>query len=452
MEFLDKLVIPQSAEHMVLLKYLLVLTFILFISYFSLLFGSAILSIYFNRKAQKENNHKFSLFAKDLIDLVTFNKSVPFGLGFIPLLSSMFCYSQLLHQTQLKVPEFILLSLLFFIIGVILIYTYKYSFHLKDIFNYVRNAVANENDALYDDVKQYKVNSERLIKKSGKYGLIFLFITIYLFLGAVNLAIDSSSWGNSNDLLSVVFSLKTIISVLQFIAGSLLLTSGYFIYLHYRPNSERKIRDEEYSDYAKKTLLSIGLISTLILPLIIVAGVLIKPKDSLSFGVFGVSVILLFLVLIIANYFYFMIKKGTLNYSSSLIYLLILFFLFGIIKDQLAFDTSTKEQFARLADNYNKYEKKEKELLGGAVETKINGADIYNGRCIACHAFDHKVVGPPYNSVLPKYEGKEDELIKFILNPVKKNPDYPAMPNQGLKPAEAKAVAEWLLQTYKSGK
>ena len=32
---------------------------------------------------------------------------------------------------------------------------------------------------------------------------------------------------------------------------------------------------------------------------------------------------------------------------------------------------------------------------------------------------------------------------------MKKNPDYPAMPNQGLKPKEAEAIADYLMITYK---
>ncbi|MHB8905306.1 MAG: c-type cytochrome, partial [Melioribacteraceae bacterium] len=107
----------------------------------------------------------------------------------------------------------------------------------------------------------------------------------------------------------------------------------------------------------------------------------------------------------------------------------------------------TKMQTAILVKEYDSYEKKIQEEMG--VSTPISGADIYNGRCIACHNFDKKVVGPPYNSTLPKYEGKRDLLVKFILNPIKVNPDYPAMPNQGLKPKEAEAIADYLLKTYK---
>jgi cytochrome c1 len=58
------------------------------------------------------------------------------------------------------------------------------------------------------------------------------------------------------------------------------------------------------------------------------------------------------------------------------------------------------------------------------------------------------LVGPPYNEVLPKYVNNKDALVQFILNPQKINPAYPAMPNQGLKPNEARAVAEYILSTY----
>ncbi|MFA7229220.1 MAG: c-type cytochrome, partial [Melioribacteraceae bacterium] len=93
------------------------------------------------------------------------------------------------------------------------------------------------------------------------------------------------------------------------------------------------------------------------------------------------------------------------------------------------------------------YQQQLQEKMGTAAP--VSGLDIYNGKCIACHNFDRKIVGPPYNQTLPKYEGKKDLLVKYILNPVKINPEYPAMPNQGLKPNEADAVAEYLLTTYK---
>ncbi len=53
MDFLDNLVLHQSKEHMILLKYLLVLTFLILIPYLSLLAGSYSLSYYFRKKIRE---------------------------------------------------------------------------------------------------------------------------------------------------------------------------------------------------------------------------------------------------------------------------------------------------------------------------------------------------------------------------------------------------------------
>lgn len=162
---------------------------------------------------------------------------------------------------------------------------------------------------------------------------------------------------------------------------------------------------------------------------------------------FGAVIIALFILLLISVFYYFMLKESSTRYGNSVIYLFVIALAFLIIKDQFAFDTATKKQFILLTANYEEYQQKLQEKFG-LVEEIINAQEIYNGKCIACHQFDRRVVGPPYKEVLPKYEGKMEELTKFILNPVKINPDYPPMPNQGLKPKEAQAVAEYIMVTY----
>ena len=91
-----------------------------------------------------------------------------------------------------------------------------------------------------------------------------------------------------------------------------------------------------------------------------------------------------------------------------------------------------------------------KQLLAASGGAEISGEAIFQQKCQACHKWDVKLVGPPYKETLPKYEGKLDELVNFINNPVKKNPAYPPMPAQGLKPKEAKAVAKYIMESYKT--
>lgn len=443
MNFLDNIVLPQSEHHMVLLKYLLVLTFIILLPYLSTLFGSLVLSLYFKSKGSQQ--HKYSRFAKELIDQITFNKSISFALGITPLLSSAFCYAQLLHLTGLNVPEYILTSTLFFIVAIIFIYTYKYTFHLTDIFEYASDNVIKENK-IQDDLTFYKTRTAGLNRKSGIFGIIFLSISIYLFIAAIQLAADSPNWGSKNNLVGLIFSLKAILYFLQFIVASFAITAAVILYKYFRVNADKL--EGDYSNFVKNFSLKLGSVSTIILPLLIILNVMVKPVESFSYDVFGYALLALIVVLVLSILFYIMLKESSAKFASLLLYLFVVLFAFLILKDQYAFDTSTKKQFAILAANYVDYQQKVKKEFG-LVTDVINGADIYNGKCIACHQFDKKLVGPPYNETLPKYEGKKDELIKFVLNPIKVNPDYPSMPNQGLKPKEAEAVVEYLLNTYK---
>lgn len=446
MDFLDNLVLPQSAHHMVLLKYLLVLTFILFIPYISILFGSLTFSLYFRKKASGANENKYYKLSKDLIDLITFNKGVAFALGIVPLLSAAFCYAQLLHMTELNVTGYLFVSLVFLIVSLLLIYTYKYTFHLKDIFEFA-SAKKSDNEVITEQVNVYKTKTTAINQKTGVYGWITLFISTYLFVAALQLAVDSERWSELNNFLGLVFSSSALVYFLQFILFSFGLTSSAVLYKYYRVNSGGTEKDPKYLEFVKQFSLKLGLIVSILLPAVIVIGILIKPGISYSYDVFGAATVALFIILLISVFYYFMLKESDARFSSSVIYLFVIALAFIIIKDQFAFDTSTKKQFAFLAVNYEEYQTKLQEEFGLAAET-INAADIYNGKCIACHQFDRKVVGPPYNETLPKYEGKMEQLVQYILNPVKVNPEYPPMPSQGLKPKEAEAVAEYLMTTY----
>ncbi|CAF3776282.1 unnamed protein product [Rotaria sp. Silwood1] len=113
------------------------------------------------------------------------------------------------------------------------------------------------------------------------------------------------------------------------------------------------------------------------------------------------------------------------------------------LKDVSAINGALKEQFAKVHVLAEEYEKKTHKIE--VKDSGISGEDIFNAKCSACHRFDTKLVGPPYKETLPKYNDNVKKVAAFVYNPVKMNPDYPAMPNQGLKPKEAEAVAQYIL-------
>ena len=446
MDLLDQSVLPQSSSHLVLLKYLIGIVYIMFLPYVSILFGALCYSLYFNRKSKKSGNQIYRNFSKELIDYVTFSRGVAFVFGVLPLVVFILGYAQIFHSADSSVPPLLLITLALLTVSILLIYSYKYAFHFKDIFDYAseNKTQENSNNNFSTEIDEYNKQAKVIYTKSGRYALILLVVATYIFVGTMQLAGDPESWADGS--LFKIFSPIVFVCYLQFFIASFAITSVLIIFRFFRSNTQQNFNNEQVN--LKNFIFRVGTITTIILPTLIIITTMTRPVLSLSYNYFIIILASLFLLIVICSMLYLMKKESNYKFSPILLALFILLFTLLSLQDQLAINNSSKKNSAILAAGYEAYELNLKEEMG--IDTKpINGADIYNGRCIACHRFDVKVVGPPYNQTLPKYEGKKAELVSFIMNPVKKNPDYPAMPNQGLKPKEAEAVADYLLNTYK---
>ncbi|MEZ4599828.1 MAG: cytochrome c [Syntrophotaleaceae bacterium] len=73
------------------------------------------------------------------------------------------------------------------------------------------------------------------------------------------------------------------------------------------------------------------------------------------------------------------------------------------------------------------------------------GEALFSQKCTVCHRYDQRLVGPPLNAVLPKYRNQSENLQAYLKDPVKIDPDYPAMPDLNLTDQETAALAEFLL-------
>ncbi len=69
---------------------------------------------------------------------------------------------------------------------------------------------------------------------------------------------------------------------------------------------------------------------------------------------------------------------------------------------------------------------------------------LQSNNCLSCHGLDKKVVGPAFTDVASKYPSKVDYLSNKILSGGSGVWGSIPMPAQTLKPADAKAIAEWL--------
>jgi sulfite dehydrogenase len=88
-----------------------------------------------------------------------------------------------------------------------------------------------------------------------------------------------------------------------------------------------------------------------------------------------------------------------------------------------------------------------------AAAGKIDAqALLKSNNCLACHAVDHKVVGPAYKDVAARYSGKAD-AVAVVAQHIQQGGSgkwgaVPMPPFANLDDAQAKALATWVLQQH----
>ncbi len=441
MDFFDSFVIPQSAEHINLLHYVLILIFFLFIPFISIVLGGTALSLFYRSKGLKEKNNLDLKFSRDLIETLTINKSIGIILGLAPLLTAAVIYTQLLHTAGTSITLYLLISFILTCIGLILIYTYRYSLSFTQLFNAISGSLdLSKGKEISDQVSKFSSGSQRLSTKSGRYGLGILIIALWIFTSAAAIASYPEQWGEIN-LLKLMFSWNVFSKFMTFLSSSVAFTGAAVLFSFFWWEGGRKDLDNLYSEFARNEGIRITFSGAILVPLFMFLNILSLPGSALSSGVFGYSAIALVLIFFAYNLLYAMFKYSNAKFSGQLFFVMLFSMLALIVKDQLAMSNATKLQTELLDRNYHALIAKT-ENVKSAPEV-VSGEKVYQTICVSCHRFDIKLVGPAYDNVMPKYEGKVDQLVAFIRNPVKVNPAFPPMPNPGLRPNQAKAVADY---------
>jgi cytochrome c len=441
MDFLDKLVILLSPEHITLLHYIAMLILILFVPFISIIIGGTVISLFYQRKGIKEGNNIYIRFAKNVIEIVTINKSTGIMLGIMPLITAILIFVQIFHNENLIVVSYFTGACAFIILGLILIYTFRYSTAFSNIFDSIKD-FKTDNTSLDDELAKFRSGSLKLSFKSGRFGILFLLIGLWLSISGLTLALFQSGW-NDNSVFSVPFSWHVIARFIAFLltAGAFMGAALLFSFFYWEGGI--KGLDEEYKKFVSKFCINLTTITFIIIPVFLFINVVGLSENILTSGVFAYLTVALFLLFLGYHYLYSMYKNSDAKYSLHLFVSILLTICVVIISDQTAIGHANAKEALMLSRNFEDMMQKLNEVNAIPV---ISGEDIYNNICSACHAFDNKVVGPPYKETLPKYNGNMDKLVTFILNPAQNNPGYPPMPNPGLKPDQAKAVAAYILQ------
>jgi cytochrome c len=449
MNFLSRLVIPESNEHLTLLRYLLVIVTIFFVSYTSIVVIASTFSALFEWSGRKRGIKYHSRFARDLADLAVPNRGTIFALAVVPIVTAILIYAQLLYGMDTGITTYLSYSAIFFFLGFYFLYGYKRSFHLDLILSAFQSFAASQSKQVQadvvKDVESYEHSAANVREHGGRRSVVLFWIGAWIFVGTTRLAFSPERWPHSS-LLTVLFSGQTFWSLLGFIVTALAITSAAIMFFFFK--WEKGIAfsaDNSYRDFVKKYTLPVGLVAVALEPIIIFFELQDMPQSGISNLTFALASIGIFISLLVLLLFYSMIKDPKVNLGSYAFLAALVFVFTWSAKDEVAFHYATRDQNQLLEQ---RYETMLASLNPNTVQPVISGEDIYNGRCSACHRFDIKLVGPPYNQTLPNFVGKMDSLEDFIMNPRQAVPGYPPMPNQGLKPAQVKAVAEYIMGVY----
>lgn len=411
MEFLKDIALPQSAEHIQLLHYLLVLVLFLFIPFVSLHLWGTLLSVVFNRDERDDQGGHYRQLSKDIISFSASKKSLGIILGIAPLIIVILIYSQIFQATESSFLDYLAASVILIIVA--LIFNYAYSKTLSFI--------------------------------AGLAGVLILFISLWFFTAGISFALFYEFW-MPEGLIGALFSSVVIIRFLLLLVTSLAVACSGILFASFYLDEAKGIENEEYGKFIRSKIVNITLVSLLLIPLLLFANLIIVPQSFLSGAVFAYTVIGLILIFLALHFLYMIFARFSNKYTALLFFTVLFVVLSVIISDQMVVNNATKMHSAVLAVQY---EEILADLKGESGPEILSGKEIYDVRCAACHKFDTKLVGPAHNDVVPKYFSKEDLLLAFIKNPTKIDDNFPPMPNPGLKPAEAKAVADYVLEQVK---
>jgi len=417
MEWLQNITLPQSLEHIELLYYLLVISLFIFISFVSVISWGTGLSVYFKVNEKKYLDDKYRKLSKDIIEIVTINKSTGVILGIVPLITLILIFAQLFQSAEITNLNYLTASLVLLSVALFFIYDY-------------RNSLS--------DLKKLRLSS-------GITGVIMMFFALWLFVTGITVAVFHGHW-QPEGLFSDLFSSLVIIRFIFLFVASLAVTGGAVLFGLFFPFGKRTKPDNDYFGFVKTRMLKVTFMAAILLPVIMFANLFILPDASLSGTIFAYIIIGMFLLFLAYHFLYMIFTRFSSKFTAMLFFCLLLMLLTVIINDKIVIRNTTKVQSAVLAVEY---EELLAELKGEDVGIELNGEEIYKVRCASCHKFDVKLVGPPHNKVVPKYFGKEELLLAFIKNPSRIDETYSPMPNPGLKPDEAKAVADWVLEQVK---
>lgn len=448
MEFLKDLAVPQSLEHFQLLVLVSSLCTLVLIPYLCFALGSSIVSLWYNHIGRSQKKSLYLQFAHEMVRRIFVNNNLPIFLAILPGISLVFIYAQILQGTQSLGVSFSGWGFLFLLSGMVLLYFYNYTFRIREILNSYKHLSHHHPDVLSSkEFSEYEESNTQTHLRCGRWGVLFLGVALILYSAALSVTANPSHW-NQESMFDIFSSFNIIFRVIELLSLCAGITGLGILFFSLVWDNGRNA-SEEYTALVKKIGLPISIVGLLGLPLSILSNIAITGNEAQRGDMYALAGTAIIFLLLTAHFLYGFVKTTqpiTLTIGFALFLSAIGIVLTG---DNMAIHTATRSHVALLVNAYSTSIEDLKTSLG-VTTISFTGESIYSTRCESCHFFDRKKVGPPYFETVPKYQGKKEELVAFILHPSKKNPDYPPMQNPGLRPQEADSVASYILRMVAS--
>ena len=444
MDILKDIALAPSFDHYQLIVCIAALSAVVLIPYLAFALGSSILAMRYELKGKNENDPSALKAAYDSLQVPFANKRVVVFLGLLPALTLVLAQAQMLKSTPavsvaLSAAGFVLLAA-----GLILLTFYKYTFRLQDVLASYRSMLDGQKGAeeKSETIGSYEESNTAAHQRAGRWGIAALALGTFFFSAAEAVTADPAQWQIIESTADIFLNFSVWIKFFVFcsiVPGMTALGLVFFFSF-----DQDRLRKESYRKEIVRRMIRWSAVSLIVLPVVLLANIAVVQPAAVSGVLYSLAGLALILFFAAAHFIYGFYRTGE-QQAASLAFFLFLFAVGVTVAGEYAgIGTATRAQAAALSMSYEK-EMETLKAKYGTTEASFTGEDIYNARCSACHLFDQKKVGPPYFETVPKYNKNKSQLAAFILNPLKKNPDYPSMPNQGLRPDEADSIAAYLI-------
>ncbi len=281
-------------------------------------------------------------------------------------------------------------------------------------------------------------------------GLAVLLLGAYVLVTSIVRFNDPERWHLAQNPGRLMVSFNVIWKYAYFMLGAVCATCCAMLYFFFQWPGRKPVTDERYARFVKNFAAGLAMPCLFLLPVMGFFYLITTPLVALSGLVYGLATASLLLMFILFIYLFRTLLAEKSRFGAHVFVLVLGVFFLVAVGDQLNLVNATAEHTtARIAEAGEAaaqlaLEREAARPAAVAVDL-ARGEEVYNTICIACHRMDQRLVGPALETVLPKYQGKIDELIAFIQKPTKKNEDFPPMPAPALPLSDVKSVAAYLL-------